>query len=690
MLRRDPRPESTGKLKQSCGAVRSSRQVMTTLWKHTRRVRAVIALSAGLTLLVAVALGWLGWKVISQEQALDRQRQRERLEQTADGLAATILRKFAEIEAFLAQGSSRTPSPALVDTNGARPVHVRFERGNVLTDPRNVLLYYPVVLASETFDDREFREADRLEFVEKSDAELTAVLRRIARSGNRSVRAEALLRLARVQVRHARISDALDTYNELRDSDIVSPRLEIPYALLARVERCRLLLGAKRSDASNAEISELRTGLRSGRWPVRKASFVYYDMLLDQMSGRDATRDPIPLQFAIADAVSGLWNDWQAVRDKEDRLAGQSVYRSANTTIVAILAAGPERLNGALFTPDTMRQLVLDAASSQRGAPAVTVELVDERDEPVFARATNASDTRAVRTLTVARLPWKVSVSMPPGGPTSTALQTRDLIVGIVVVVLIVGVACYAMARGVIREWQTTRVQSDFVAAVSHEFRSPLTTLGQLTELLAERRIDDEARRQTYFEVMQKETRRLQRLVENLLDFGRMEANRRQYADEPLDFAQVVRDGVRDYQSEVQRSGYEIKLTSTPDAVPVRGDREALSRVVRNLLENAVKYSPDCRTVWVDAARENGTAVLAVRDQGIGIAANEQVRIFDKFVRGEAAKQACIQGTGIGLAMVKEVVRAHNGELEVISDTGAGSTFTVRIPLTTAVVGSAG
>jgi signal transduction histidine kinase len=662
---------------------------MMTPGTHARRVRAVIAISAGLTLLVAVALGWLGWKVVSQEQVLDRQRQRDRLEQTADGLAATILRKLAEVEASLAQSPSGAPSPALVDSTGARPVLVRFDRGSVSTDPPDVLLYHPVAIASETFDDREFLEADRLEFVEKNDAQLTAVLRNLAGSGNRSTRAEALLRLARLQVRQARLSDALGTYNELRDSGIVSPRLEVPYALLARVERCRLLLAAKRVDAANTEILELRTGLRTGRWRLRKASFVYYDTLVNQIGGADAAGNPTPQQLAIADAVTGLWNDWHAIPENEDRLARQSVHRSADATIVAIVSATGERLNGALFTADRMRQLVLDAAASQRGAAGIAVGLLDEQDQPIFGAVPTAGDAQAVRTVTVARLPWKVSVTMPADRPASMALQTRYLIGGLLAVVVIVGVACYAMARGVTREWQTMRLQSDFVAAVSHEFRSPLTTLGQLTELLAERRIHDETRRQTYFEVMQKETLRLQRLVENLLDFGRMEANRREYTHESLDFVELVRSGVRDYQREVQQSGYEIKLTSTLDAVPVCGDREALSRVVRNLLENAVKYSPDCRTVWVDAARENGTAVLAVRDNGIGIAAGEQARIFDKFVRGEAAKQACIQGTGIGLAMVKEVVQAHNGALEVKSETGAGSTFTVRLPLTTAVAGSA-
>ena len=122
-------------------------------------------------------------------------------------------------------------------------------------------------------------------------------------------------------------------------------------------------------------------------------------------------------------------------------------------------------------------------------------------------------------------------------------------------------------------------------------------------------------------------------------------------------------------------------LAETDAPAPVTADREAIRRVVRNLLENAVKYSPEKRTVWVETVRENGNAVLTVRDEGMGIAADEQPRIFDKFVRGEAAKKACIQGTGIGLAMVKEIVQAHNGQVAVSSNIGKGSIFTVRLPL---------
>jgi signal transduction histidine kinase len=215
-----------------------------------------------------------------------------------------------------------------------------------------------------------------------------------------------------------------------------------------------------------------------------------------------------------------------------------------------------------------------------------------------------------------------------------------------------------------------------------------LTTLRQLTELLAHGRVQDEGRRRQYFDVLEKETSRLHQLVEDLLDFGRMDAGRRQYRLEPVDLSVLVREGIEDYRRDSSSNGHRIELTSNPAPLVVDADREALRRVIRNLLENAVKYSPDSPTVWVETEHERDAAVLRVRDQGIGIPPEEQARIFDKFVRGEGAKRACIQGTGIGLAMVKEIVEVHRGDVRLSSEVGRGSTFQVRLPLSAAAAGS--
>lgn len=160
-----------------------------------------------------------------------------------------------------------------------------------------------------------------------------------------------------------------------------------------------------------------------------------------------------------------------------------------------------------------------------------------------------------------------------------------------------------------------------------------------------------------------------------------MDAGRNQYHMESVEFLDLVQDGIRDYKSESAANGHIIDLAADGAPLVVKADREALRRVVRNLIENAVKYSPGRPTIWVRTFREDVNAVLTVRDEGIGIPREEQSRIFEKFVRGNQAKKACIPGTGIGLAMVKEIVHVHRGEADLTSEVGRGSTFRVRLPL---------
>ncbi|MBV8504229.1 MAG: HAMP domain-containing histidine kinase, partial [Alphaproteobacteria bacterium] len=218
-------------------------------------------------------------------------------------------------------------------------------------------------------------------------------------------------------------------------------------------------------------------------------------------------------------------------------------------------------------------------------------------------------------------------------------------------------------------------------AAVSHEFRSPLTTLRTITELLAQNRISDESRRRQSYLFLDRETNRLHRLVEDLLDFGRMESGRKQYRMEPHDAFQLVRAAVSDFSEEAAASGFRVETNFGSGPATVQADQEALRRAVRNLLENAMKYSPECRTVWVDGEVNDHRVSISVRDQGMGIEPQEQRAIFQKFVRGNEAKKAGIKGTGIGLSMVRQISEALGGEIRLESKVGSGSTFTIVLPL---------
>jgi signal transduction histidine kinase len=259
--------------------------------------------------------------------------------------------------------------------------------------------------------------------------------------------------------------------------------------------------------------------------------------------------------------------------------------------------------------------------------------------------------------------------------------RQRFLLLLTAVMVLLLVAGSYFVGRVIRRELEVSRMQSEFVSTVSHEFRSPLTSIRQLSEILALGRLPSEERRQVYYDTLVRETTRLQRLVEALLNFGRMEAGVRQYRFEELDAGALVERVASEFEPQAAAAGRHIELDRAAEPCLIDADPEALSVAIRNLVDNALKYSPDCPTVRVQWGLENSRVAIRVRDSGIGIPASERKVIFRKFVRGSGAVAANAKGSGVGLAMVRHIVAAHGGAIHLDSELGRGSTFTILLPV---------
>jgi signal transduction histidine kinase len=370
---------------------------------------------------------------------------------------------------------------------------------------------------------------------------------------------------------------------------------------------------------------------------------------------------------ARAEAVGWLWQELNsptpAARDSLALLEGPTLVTwRANQTGLDAVVGGPGFL--ASLCTSAVPSSLRCALSDPEGRTLIG-------DRPPARMV-------ATRTAAAAGLPWTLHVFAAPD-PIAPQLSPRRrllmLTFGVVGLVLLAG--WYFILRAITREVRVSRLQSDFVAAVSHEFRSPLTSMSHIAEMLAHDRFRNDELRRRSFDVLVRDTDRLRRLVEGLLDFGRFEAGAAALRLETIDVAALVRATVADFQERVTQDGYRIELTGASNAVTARADREALSRAFWNLLDNAVKYSPECRTVWVEMSRHSDQLSIEVQDQGIGIPIAEQREIFDRFVRGGDSKARRISGTGIGLAMVREIVRAHGGEILLTSEPGRGSRFTV-------------
>jgi signal transduction histidine kinase len=279
------------------------------------------------------------------------------------------------------------------------------------------------------------------------------------------------------------------------------------------------------------------------------------------------------------------------------------------------------------------------------------------------------------------QLPWNLYVTRQPSLSGQGVLSQRRFVWLSGTIMILFLMACtYFIARAIRREADVARLQASFVSAVSHEFRSPLTSMRQLSEVLAEGRVLNEARRQMYYETLVSETGRLQRLVETLLDFGKMEAGARRFRFESMEVGNLARQVSAEFTSQIAESGRHIELQGPSEGCTIQGDPEALSLALHNLVDNALKYSPNHPVVWVEWAQENGYVALQVRDKGAGVARSEKKAIFRKFVRGSAAAGGQVKGTGVGLTMVRQIVLAHKGHIRLASEPGWGSTFTMLLP----------
>jgi two-component system, OmpR family, phosphate regulon sensor histidine kinase PhoR len=287
----------------------------------------------------------------------------------------------------------------------------------------------------------------------------------------------------------------------------------------------------------------------------------------------------------------------------------------------------------------------------------------------------------AVRPASESQLPWTLYVAAAhPITQAGVIVRQRFLLLGTSVMVTFLILGTYFIARAIRRETETLRIQSDFVSAVSHEFRTPLTSLRQLTEMLALGRVSSEERRQLYYETLVKETTRLQRLIEGLLNFGRMEARARPYRFEELDASNLVHRVVAELEPQVTGAGRRIELSGMSAPCRIDADPDAISVALWNLLDNALKYSPDEPAVWVEWRMQDRFVAIAVRDKGRGITESERKAIFRKFVRGSAAEATNAKGSGVGLATVRYIVEAHGGGIMVESAPGQGSVFTMLLP----------
>lgn len=360
-----------------------------------------------------------------------------------------------------------------------------------------------------------------------------------------------------------------------------------------------------------------------------------------------------------------------------------------------LLDVGGELFVTALANPDVYANRVIVARLKPDEVKRIAAARVDQAGLALrgvrleIARGPGAFDGRSLATWDLARLghfelPFRAALfrdapaALPTGGPAETFYLG---IIGLAALGLVGGgVVLVRMWR---REVHLARLKADFVSNLSHELKTPLTSISLFTEMLQEGKLESEEERREGLAVLAQESQRLQRIVTRMIDVARREARGTPYDLHPGDLNAPIRDAALRFRRIVTEPGLDLVVALAPEPLPVRMDAAAVDDAVTNLLSNAWKYKRGDRArIEVRTRRRGRRAEITVSDDGIGIPRHERKRVFEMFYRAENLLTQSVAGTGLGLALVRTIVRAHRGRIRIEGGrSGVGSTFRLRLPL---------
>lgn len=321
------------------------------------------------------------------------------------------------------------------------------------------------------------------------------------------------------------------------------------------------------------------------------------------------------------------------------------------------------------FFPTEYQDLIV-AVNDEEGEPVIANEVTEET-----AEARVGFDFIFQRWHLIARLRQM----------TEAQWARRNFIInlwlwGLMTLFLIGGIAM--TLRTASRAVKLSRMKSDFVSNVSHELRTPLASIRVFGEFFKLGRVKDEAKAREYGEYIESESRRLTQIINNILDFSRIESGQKSYQFLPADIGEVIADTLKMFEVTLKQRDFAIEFESSNGSLPMLEiDADAITQALLNLLDNAVKYSGSSKSITVRLAREDGSIAISVADRGVGIPSDEHERIFERFHRVGTGLVHDVKGSGLGLAIVKHVVEAHGGHVTVHSEPGRGSIFTVHLPM---------
>ena len=561
------------------------------------------------------------------------------------------------------------------------------------------------------------RRAERYEFEQRRyDAAISLYRQLFDESKDENLRAQMLSNMARSQLKKKDFESAIKNYNTIiEDFESSSSSSNLPLAVISglQIVNCYKELGD--SDAAVTTLLALYRNICDMTWDLTEAQFRTYCSLIDEnLTAITAEMGP---EFSDSeysqelDRIKDLHEErieqWRVMKNIDQKIMPELVNvfsRSSDSGLSPVFYAKiiddtsyliasvsfSEELNndlsgliGAKADQEYLAGHVLkELIESQQLSENTNVVISDLAGRPILGNKIESTESASVTEFFDDNFPpWKIEFFRDEtSGLSGIDIKKNFYFWTIVVLLIVLTFGAALIMRTVAHEMDVLKIKSDFVSSVSHEFKTPLTSIRTLIERLQEGKVDDKTKMNQYFSVIAQDTDKLTRMVGNILDFSKIEEGKREYDFVETDVVQFVSNHIQEFQKDELLKNFSIQASVQEDIPPISVDREAISQVLNNLLDNAVKFSADKKKIQVHLRKDNGDIVLEVKDFGIGIPPDDLDKIFEKFYQGKNALKQTVKGTGLGLTLVKHTVEAHGGRVSVKSKVGEGSTFSLVFP----------
>ena len=617
-----------------------------------------IALLGGVVLLPGLVLGLLAFRTFQGEQVREKYQRRERQQQILrlleGDLSNWILSRCGEVD------------------EGTFAFEVRQNR--ILLPSLNVYLsadyQRPEAPRLSNRDSKLWRDAQSLEF-RGGEPEAASQSYRSLLSGNPAIASWSKLALLRLALQRNASLDAALWLKTILDTDQAAmTESGIPIRVAAA-----LLLMEHKGNTSIPEkggfLGRTLSQLKSGFWLLNAAQWACYarEICSSLISAPDSCSEALATAVFL-ESFAGTVHEVLALNQSLEWRRDQpfAARHFPGIQSVVVLFPGQDRNTGCVLSS---ADLVREAETRLTGLTAAEnfeghIKIAGDQTHPVAS--------------SLAALPF-LEASFPERDQAFWRSYLRRYFIFYATALLLFGAGAglFFTYRAVAREMEVSRMKAEFVSSVSHEFRTPLSAIEALLERLESGKVHDEDMIRRYYQASRREVQRLTAMVNQLLDFSRLKDGREEFSFETIDLNRLAEEALQSFRN----LGFGARLIDALDregSLSISADKDAAYQCIHNLIDNALKYSPDGSQVTIGSSQQDGEVFLRVLDRGPGIAPEEQELIFEQFYRAKSAGEHGIQGAGIGLALVKRVMQAHGGKVTLESRVGEGSTFQLAFP----------